>query len=423
MGMAVEPIISNDMQSAIKDTVKNDEITKTVSVDEIDISDDVQTSHAGNNTSEIKINETESLNSEDQSICREDENLEKVEQTINNVEASEDVPDEHFAQDDVVPDPQLERASKRKNVRKNRSKKMVLQKEKVVRSPLVIANIDTPEDSSKKLYSAVCKPSEPASPVQVVPLKTKTEKAKEEKLSSSVVENTIVQPPPQQQHQKSPQPDQWESVPLAIVSKPSGWEQNSSKRKNRKKRNNNIVHFEDEITTPEVVPEKIESKKVERVEAVKEEKQIPIPAVETETVKEDDEEKEEEKKKNKKRKKRHTSEETDVGSHRVIISDDLVEIRLTRPVRRAEEILTPPQLQRASLSGHLDFVLISELGCGMNKGSMNYDRLYKGKYIPPERRDGIPLEEEQEEMKDEDAEDISEVITILPKEDVDIDLD
>jgi len=424
---AVEPIISNDMQSAIKDTVKNDEITKTVSVDEINISDDVQTSHAGNNTSEIKINETESLNSEDQSICREDENLEKVEQTINNVEASEDVPDEHFAQDDVVPDPQLERASKRKNVKKNRSKKMVLQKEKVVRSPLVIANIDTPEDSSKKLYSAVCKPSEPASPVQVVPLKTKTEKAKEEKLSSSVVENTIVQPPPQQQqHQKSPQPDQWESVPLAIVSKPSGWEQNSSKRKNRKKRNNNIVHFEDEITAPEVVPEKIESKKVERVEAVKEEKQIPVPAVETETVKEDDEEKEEEKKKNKKRKKRHTSEETDVGSHRVIISDDLVEIRLTRPVRRAEEILTPPQLQRASLSGHLDFVLISELGCGMNKGSMNYDRLYKGKYIPPERRDGIPLEEEQEEeeeMKDEDAEDISEVITILPKEDVDIDLD
>jgi hypothetical protein len=92
-------------------------------------------------------------------------------------------------------------------------------------------------------------------------------------------------------------------------------------------------------------------------------------------------------------------------------------------VRRAEEILTPPQLQRASLSGHLDFVLISELGCGMNKGSMNYDRLYKGKYIPPERTDGIPEEEEEEEVKEEDAEDVSETVQLLPKEDVDIDLD
>lgn len=421
-------IISNDMQSAIIDTVNNDEITKTETVNDINISDDVQTSHTGNNTSESKANETESLNSEDQSICQGDEKVDKVEEIVNNVEASEDVPDEHFAQDDVVPDPQPERASKRKNVKKNRSKKMVLQKEKIVRSPLVIANVDTPDDSSKKLYSAVCKPSEPASPVQVVPLKTKPEQAKEEKLSSSV-ENTSVQlppPPPQTQQQESPA-DQWESVPLA-VSKPSGWEQNSSKRKNRKKRNNNIVHFEDEITAPEEVAEKIESSKIERVEAVetvKEEKQIPVPVVETEMSKEEDEEKEEEKKKNKKRKKRHTSEETDMGAHRVIISDNLVEIRLTRPVRRAEEILTPPQLQRASQSGHLDFVLISELGCGMNKGSMNYDRLYKGKYIPPERRDGIPPaeDEEEEETKDEDAEEVSEPVTLLPKEDVDIDLD
>jgi len=425
MELTNNPILSNDMQSAIKDTVKNDEITKaeTETVDDIKVSDVDKSSHTGNNTdtSAINTNEAELLNAEDQRASQGDENPDNVEETVN-MEAFEDVPGEHFAQDDVVPDPQPERASKRKNVKKSRgSKKMVLQKEKIIRSPLIIANQDTLEDSSKKLYSAVCKPSEPTSPVQVQPLKIEPEQIKEEK-SSSLVENAIVRstPPPQQQ----PQADQWESVPLAIVSKPTGWEQKSSNRKNRKKRNNNIVHFEDEVTAaPEEVAGKIESLKKERVEAVEHTKDEKTG--EPETAKEDDEEKEEEKKKNKKRKKRHTSEEADTSAHRVIISDNLVEIRLTRPVRRAEEILTPPQLQRASLSGHLDFVLISELGCGMNKGSMNYDRLYKGKYIPPERRDGIPEEEDvdEEEAKDEDAEDVSETVQLLPKEDVDIDLD
>lgn len=423
MELTNKPILSIDMPSAIKDTVKNDEITKTETVDDIKVSDVVATSHAGNNNSSASNNnEAELLNAEDQRASQGNENPDKVEQTVN-MEAFEDVPGEHFAQDDVVPDPQPERASKRKNVKKNRSKKMVLQKEKIIHSPIIIANLDTPEDLSKKLYSAVCKPTEPAFPVQVHPLKIEPDQIKEEKPSSSV-ENTIVQPPqPPPQQQQQQQGDQWESVPLA-VSKPTGWEQNSSKRKNRKKRNNNIVHFEDEVTAaPEEVAEKIESLKKERVEAVEPTKDDKTPVVtgEPEAAKEEDEEKEEEKKKNKKRKKRHTSEEADASAHRVIISDNLVEIRLTRPVRRAEEILTPPQLQRASLSGHLDFVLISELGCGMNKGSMNYDRLYKGKYIPPERTDGIP--EEEEEARDEDAEDVSETVQLLPKEDVDIDLD
>jgi len=422
MELTNNPILSNDMQTAIKDTVKNDEITKIETVDDIKVSDVVESSHEGNNTtSASKNNEAELLNAEEQPrASQEVENPDKVEQTVN-MEALEDVPGEHFAQDDVVPDPQPERALKRKNVKKNRSKKMVLQKEKPTRSPVIIANLDTPEDSSKKmLYSAVCKPTEPASPVQVQPLKIEPDQIKEEK-SSSLVEKS---PPPPEQQQ--PQADQWESIPLA-VSKPTGWEQNSSKRKNRKKRNNNsVVHFEDEvISAPEEVAEKKESLKKERVEAVEPTKveKTAVVSGEPETAKEEDEEKEEEKKKNKKRKKRHTSEEPDNSAHRVIISDNLVEIRLTRPVRRAEEILTPPQLQRASLSGHLDFVLISELGCGMNKGSMNYDRLYKGKYIPPERTDGIPEEEEEEEAKEEDAEDVSETVQLLPKEDVDIDLD
>jgi hypothetical protein len=253
MELTNNQILSNDMQTAIKDTVKNDEITKIETVDDIKVSDVVESSHEGNNTtSASNNNEAELLNAEEQpKASQEVENPDKVEQTVN-MEALEDVPREHFAQDDVVPDPQPERALKRKNVKKNRSKKMVLQKEKPTRSPVIIANLDTPEDSSKKmLYSAVCKPSEPAYPVQVQPLKIEPDQIKEEK-SSSLVEKSPTPPPTQPQ----PQADQWESVPLA-VSKPIGWEQNSSKRKSRKKRNNNIVHFEDElIAAPEKVAEK-----------------------------------------------------------------------------------------------------------------------------------------------------------------------
>ena len=39
-------------------------------------------------------------------------------------------------------------------------------------------------------------------------------------------------------------------------------------------------------------------------------------------------------------------------------------------------------------------MVISGLGSGISRGSMNYGRLYQGKYIPPERTDGLLPEEE-----------------------------
>ena len=49
-------------------------------------------------------------------------------------------------------------------------------------------------------------------------------------------------------------------------------------------------------------------------------------------------------------------------------------------------------------------MVISELGSGISRGCMNYGRLYQGKYIPPERTDGLLQEEESvnEEATNED---------------------
>merc|ERR1711994_51505 len=138
----------------------------------------------------------------------------------------------------------------------------------------------------------------------------------------------------------------------------------------------------------------------------------------------------EEKKKIKKRKKRQISEEPEAAGRRLLISDNLVEIRLTRIIRRAKDILTPPQLQMAQQSGHLDFVFVNDLGCGIEKGSMGLGRLYKGKYIPPERMDGlIPHDNDDENIGDEEEQvtlddnviDVTELKNNVDVDDIDLD--
>ena len=68
--------------------------------------------------------------------------------------------------------------------------------------------------------------------------------------------------------------------------------------------------------------------------------------------------------------------------------------------------------------------MVSELGSGISRGCMNYGRLYQGKYIPPERTDGLLPECEEEESVNEEAT-IEEVIceNSFVKTSADIDLD
>merc|ERR1719318_804426 len=85
------------------------------------------------------------------------------------------------------------------------------------------------------------------------------------------------------------------------------------------------------------------------------------------------------------------------NSHRVIICDDQISIRYSQSVGRASEVIPTSTLE----TGYYNFLVIRELGSGISRGYMNYGRLYQGKYIPPERTDGLPAWCEEESVSEE----------------------
>ena len=78
-------------------------------------------------------------------------------------------------------------------------------------------------------------------------------------------------------------------------------------------------------------------------------------------------------------------------------------------MRRASEVLPNSLLNSVNTSGYCDFLMVNELGLGISRGCMDFGRLYQGKYIPPERTDGLLPECEEEESVNEEAT-IEEVI-------------
>ena len=56
-----------------------------------------------------------------------------------------------------------------------------------------------------------------------------------------------------------------------------------------------------------------------------------------------------------------------------------------------ESSLMTTTIGMLKFSGYGDCLIISELGSGITRGPMNYGRLYQGKYIPPNRTDGVPV--------------------------------
>jgi len=91
----------------------------------------------------------------------------------------------------------------------------------------------------------------------------------------------------------------------------------------------------------------------------------------------------------KKIKKKKKSLSADPVGHRVLICDDQVEILPSQSARRASGVLTPSLLGVVNASENI--LVVRELGSGISRGSMNYGRLYQGKYTPPHRTDGVPL--------------------------------
>merc|ERR1719516_453646 len=127
-----------------------------------------------------------------------------------------------------------------------------------------------------------------------------------------------------------------------------------------------------------------------------------------------------------KRKKQETAEIEENNSHRVLISDDQLQLQYAREMRAAgsREILNPSMLEKvsmtglssltgmsslsgmASVAGCCDVVYVSELGCGINRGAMNFGRLYQGKYVPPDRSDIVTdINEKCDDDRNEENED------------------
>ena len=47
----------------------------------------------------------------------------------------------------------------------------------------------------------------------------------------------------------------------------------------------------------------------------------------------------------------------------------------------AREAMCSQLVEKVSVAGHCDVVYISELGCGINRGAMNFGRLYQVSFI------------------------------------------
>merc|ERR1712106_442341 len=222
--------------------------------------------------------------------------------------------------------------------------------------------------------------------------------------------------------------DKWEKVPSS-VSKPQTWEKTSMKRKNKKKN----IKFEDSSLTEEIPDLEVVSRVEEQTREVliKEESKAlrkdfsKVPETEERNVLKKDvsklpekgvtevldkesvpdeenantEETDQEKKKVRRRRKKHGSEDPEESSagRRIVICDDQIEIENSRAMRRASELMNSSLIETVKPSGYFDFLVVNELGSGISRGCMNFGRLYQGKYIPPERTDGLITEFEEDE--------------------------
>merc|ERR1719193_1871727 len=102
-----------------------------------------------------------------------------------------------------------------------------------------------------------------------------------------------------------------------------------------------------------------------------------------------------------------------------------------RSGQRPSDLLMAPQMDKVKSGSFADFLIVSELGCGIQRGCMGLGRLYQGKYVPPERTDGLlpeekrVLEEEKEgeTSKQEEEEKEKEEVETSATPAADIDLD
>jgi len=185
--------------------------------------------------------------------------------------------------------------------------------------------------------------------------------------------------------------DNWQNVPLSN-SKSESWKKTTKKRKHKSK---NISFMDSSLTHEmpdlEVVEQQKKSKTPVEVEKVLEKKNVSPHEEIVVEVNTTENEIEQEKKKLRKKKKKFGSEDPEEsnGGHRVVICDEQISL----------------QSHEGITSSYSDFLLVSELGSGISRGCMNLGRLYQGKYVAPERTDGLIHQPDEEEAVEEEASD------------------
>merc|ERR1712123_171258 len=315
--------------------------------------------------------------------------------------------------------------------------------------PILLQNTDSPAES-KMSYSSVIKSNLIKEPKPIPPT-TSQPKAEPVPIPSPLPTSSISQATTTT-HQDY---DKWEKVPPS-VSKPENWEKTSMKRKNKKKN----MRFEDSSLTDEIPDLEVVSKIEEQTSEVliKEESKVlrkelsKVPEAEESNVLKKDvsnlpenggtelvikesvpdeenantEETDQEKKKVRRRRKKHGSEDPEESSagRRIVICDDQIEIENSRAMRRASEVVNSSIIDTMKPSGYFDFLVVNELGSGISRGCMDFGRLYQGKYIPPERTDGLIPEFEEDkhaEIEEMDKEDTVEDTPTAVSADIDLD--
>ena len=98
-----------------------------------------------------------------------------------------------------------------------------------------------------------------------------------------------------------------------------------------------------------------------------------------------------------------------------------IQIQPPGPVERPSEVFSAALLDTVRKSSQSDYMVVNELGSGISRGCMNYGRLYQGKYIPPERTDGLLPKVESVNEEATFKEVICENLSSKKSEDIDLD--
>jgi len=337
------------------------------------------------------------------------ESVDVLKESVNSYEGQQTCGGEKASIDSVT---NVKESTVEQNQIKSRNKPRINKNSKKAKKVNLISNDELPKsdnvvsplNESKMSYSSVAKSNIVKESKPLLPTKSQP------KIDPVQVTKPLTTNPPLESVQSSAvdDSDKWEKVPLSIT-KDENWEKTSKKRKNRNKK----IKFEESSTIEEIPQKTKENTPPKEVATIFKEESL------MDDENEKCEEAENEKKKQRRRKKKQSSEDPEENpGRRIVICDEQIEIDNLRSIKRASEVLNPLLLGNVKSSSYGDFLVVSELGLGISRGCMNFGRLYQGKYIPPERTDGLLAECEEENSNPEniniEEESIEELHSTVP---------